>query len=80
MKDDIQDETARLTSLRNTIYAYQTVVPQLVKELETKFKSNWVPRYFADITDELREFVKNKGWAGFAKGGIVDLFNYMAWS
>ena len=80
LKDDIQDETARLTSLRNTIYAYQTVVPQLVKELETKFKSNTVPRYFADITDELREFVKNKGWAGFAKGGIVDLFNYMSWS
>jgi hypothetical protein len=80
LKYEIREETQRLQSMRNTIYAYQTVAPQLTKELDTKFKSNTVPRYFADITDDLREFVKNKGWAGFAKGGIVDLFNYMAWS
>ena len=54
---------------------YAEQIYDMVKE-----RAGQVVRYRIPVTPEMRKYVKEHGFGNFAKGGIVDVANYLGWN
>lgn len=82
--DDIQDDPnkvqmleAELAKIEGQLMGldYAEQIYDMIKE-----RAGQVVRYKIEVTPEMRKFVKERGFGAFAKGGIVDIANYLGWN
>lgn len=73
----VQMLEAQLEKIRGQLIGldYAEQIYDMIKE-----RSGQVVRYRIEITPEMRKYVKEQGFGNFAKGGIVDIANYLGWN
>lgn len=77
--ENTAEDFRAIVALNRDLNVVEKIAPKILKEID-QISGKPVERYTLEITPELRDFVRQRGFKNFAKGGIVDIANYLAWS